>query len=253
MSIVLAGDSKHQNYLYLKSDNKSSSKDTGILNRLVKYFNKIPPYQLLPMYPGIPRPEIFVWSTTNKKTGEPVYVTYFGLYKQVEQYLIEKENLVQGIDWCYHKDITGDNEYDCNELIKNEYFIEEYPTFETFLHSEFYVQFEINMKTSLSGIVPREYQVKAAYNILCNRMSLSQLATRSGKTLITWIVISYLLHENPDSTKVLMIVPSVHLVKQGMDDFLEYSVPDGMVYDIEYYKTGTKKGQVKSKTLKKEV
>nr|DAS52928.1 MAG TPA: DNA helicase [Caudoviricetes sp.] len=254
MAIVIAGDSKRQNYLYLKSDNKSSgTKDSGILNRLVKYFNKIPPYQLLPMYPGIPRPEIFVWSTTNKKTREPVYVTYFGLYKQIEEYLSTKEKLVQGIDWFYHKDITGENEYDCNELIKNEYFIEEYPTFESFLHSEFYMDFEIKMKTSLSGIVPREYQVKAAYNILCNRMSLSQLATRSGKTLITWIVISYLLHENPDSTKVLMIVPSVHLVKQGMDDFLEYSVPDGMVYDIEYYKTGTKKGQVKSKTLKKEV
>lgn len=254
MAIVLAGDSKHQNYLYLKSDNKSSgTKDSGILNRLVKYFNKIPPYQLLPMYPGIPRPEIFVWSTTNKKTGEPVYVTYFGLYQQIEEYLVKKEKLKQGIDWYYHKDITGETEYDCNELIKNEYFIEEYPTFETFLHSEFYVQFEINMKTSLSGIVPREYQVRAAYNILCNKMSLSQLATRSGKTLITWIVISYLLYENPSTTKVLMIVPSVHLVKQGMDDFLEYSVQDGIVYDVEYYKSGAKKGQVKSKTLKKEV
>lgn len=254
MAIVLAGDSKNQNYLYLKSVNSgSNTKDTGVLNRLVKYFNKIPPYQLLPMYPGIPRPEIFIWSITNKKTGEPVYVTYFGLYQQIEEYLSTKEKLKQGIDWFYHKDITGENEYDCNELIKNEYFIEEYPTFDSFLHSEFYTDFEIKMKTSLSGIVPREYQVKAAYNILCNRMSLSQLATRSGKTLITWIVISYLLYKNPRTTKVLMIVPSVHLVKQGMDDFLEYSVPDGIVYDVEYYKSGAKKGQVKSKTLKKEV
>jgi superfamily II DNA or RNA helicase len=75
---------------------------------------------------------------------------------------------------------------------------------------------------------PRDYQYEAAYNILCNRQSLSQLATRAGKTLIAYLVFRYMLENG--AKKILMIVPSIQLVKQGVADFSEYA---------EFFKTET--------------
>ena len=52
------------------------------------------------------------------------------------------------------------------------------------------------------------------------RQSLSQLATRAGKTLIAYIVFRYMLENG--AKKILMVVPSIQLVKQGVEDFKEY-------------------------------
>ena len=42
---------KQGELLYLVPQDKT---EIVILNKITKHFNKIPPYQLLPMYPGIP-------------------------------------------------------------------------------------------------------------------------------------------------------------------------------------------------------
>jgi superfamily II DNA or RNA helicase len=69
---------------------------------------------------------------------------------------------------------------------------------------------------------PREYQYEAAYKILQWKKSLSQLATRAGKTLISYIIFRYAM-EHLGVKKILMIVPSIDLVKQAYNDFNEYA------------------------------
>ena len=73
-----------------------------------------------------------------------------------------------------------------------------------------------------SKIKPRDYQVDAAIKILKYRRCLAELATSAGKTLISFMVVAYLL-EKLKKRKVLMIVPNVSLVVQATGDFEEYN------------------------------
>lgn len=69
---------------------------------------------------------------------------------------------------------------------------------------------------------PRDYQIETAYEIIRYKNCLGELATSAGKTLIIYIVVSYLL-EVKKSHKILMIVPTVDLVVQSSEDFYEYN------------------------------
>lgn len=71
------------------------------------------------------------------------------------------------------------------------------------------------------SITPRDYQIDAAKKIINCGRCVSQIATRAGKTLIAYIVFRYLL-EHTVAKKILMIVPSVLLMKQAKEDFATY-------------------------------
>lgn len=71
-------------------------------------------------------------------------------------------------------------------------------------------------------IKPRDYQINAAFKILKYRRCLAELATSAGKTLISFMVIAYLM-EVLGKKKILMIVPNVSLVVQASGDFEEYN------------------------------
>ncbi|MCM1217709.1 MAG: DEAD/DEAH box helicase family protein [Lachnospiraceae bacterium] len=71
-------------------------------------------------------------------------------------------------------------------------------------------------------IKPRYYQVDAAYQMLRAKRCCIMLATSAGKTLISFITISYLLTHNL-AKKVMMIVPKIDLVLQPTSDFKEYN------------------------------
>jgi superfamily II DNA or RNA helicase len=73
-----------------------------------------------------------------------------------------------------------------------------------------------------SDIKPRDYQIDAAFKILKYRRCLAELATSAGKTLISFLVIAYLM-EVLGKKKILMIVPNVSLVVQASGDFEEYN------------------------------
>ena len=68
---------------------------------------------------------------------------------------------------------------------------------------------------------PRPYQYTCAYKILQWKSSISQLATRAGKTMLAYIVFRYAM-EHMGMKRILMIVPSIDLVKQGYNDFNDY-------------------------------
>ena len=72
-------------------------------------------------------------------------------------------------------------------------------------------------------IKPRDYQVEAAWKIVKYRYSVSEIATSSGKTLISFMIFAF-LKQRGLIRKFLMIVPSTNLVFQGNDDFIDYGI-----------------------------
>ncbi len=69
---------------------------------------------------------------------------------------------------------------------------------------------------------PRDYQIDAAISILKNRLTTSEIATSSGKTLITFLVYGYLKSKGK-LNRMLVIVPNTTLVMQMNDDWEEYN------------------------------
>lgn len=74
-----------------------------------------------------------------------------------------------------------------------------------------------------SDITPRDYQIDAAWRIIKYRYSVSEIATSSGKTLISFLILAYLKDQNL-IRKFLMIVPNTNLVFQGSEDFEDYGI-----------------------------
>lgn len=182
-------------YIFMQSDSPEQKE----LVQLENYLNKIPQYQFLPSFSGIPKPEVFL-NKFKSKDGKLIYWCHSGLADTISNWC-KKNNIV----------ITG---IDDNLKYRN---VPE--TLDEFIK---YVD------SWQMSITPRPYQYDAAYKILQNKQSLSQLATRAGKTLIAYMVFRYMLEHG--AKKILMIVPSIQLVKQGVADFSEYA---------EFFKTET--------------
>jgi len=104
-----------------------------------------------------------------------------------------------------------------------------------------YEDFEIWVITLLkeSNLTPRDYQIEAAFNILKYRKCLTEMATSSGKTLVAYLVIAYLL-EFEKTKKILYVVPNVSLVIQASEDFYEYSDNSQIDLEIQQIYSGKK-------------
>lgn len=74
-------------------------------------------------------------------------------------------------------------------------------------------------------IKPRDYQVEAAWKIVKFRYSVSEIATSSGKTLISFMIFAF-LKQRDMIRKFLVIVPNTNLVFQGNDDFIDYGIAE---------------------------
>lgn len=172
-------------YIFFTSDT------VGELEALEEYLNKIPQYQFMPSFHGVPTPVCFL-NKFKAKDSRIIFWCHSGLWKTV-------------YDWCTNNKIKIDG-------IDN-YF--KYTDFNLTLDDfqKYIEKWDLN-------IDPYDYQVKAAWLILKYRQSLSELATRSGKTLVAYIVFRYMLENG--ANKILLIVPSIHLVKQGVEDFKQY-------------------------------
>lgn len=175
-------------YIFLYSEDVQGNRDLKLLEDCL---NKIPQYMFLPSFSGIPKPEVFL----NKfKSGDrTIYWCQGGLWKTVTDFM-DKSNIIyeSGIDHEFTRTDFNISLDDFTNYIKS---------------------WNLNL-------TPRDYQIKAAWMILHYRMSLSQLATRAGKTLIAYMIFRYLLEHG--HKKILMVVPSIQLVKQGVEDFKEY-------------------------------
>lgn len=181
--IFLYGDNISANTILQKKEKRPSLED---------FLNKIPDYMFMPSYTGVPKPEVFL--NKFKKGDKIIYYCFAGLWKQI-------------IDWCKTFNIDYVFETDESYLKYREMPL----TLE---------QFTDYVKSWKLNIEPRDYQFKAAWLILKYRVSMSQLATRAGKTLIAYMVYRYMLENGAHN--ILMIVPNTTLVKQGVKDMEEY-------------------------------
>lgn len=80
--------------------------------------------------------------------------------------------------------------------------------------------------------LPRDYQLKAAYDAICCKNLNIASSTSSGKSLILYIITRWLIQNNK---KLIIIVPSVMLVEQLFDDFIEYGWSDLEMYCSRIY------------------
>ena len=165
--------------------------DPGEMRALEQHLNKVPQYMLLPTFRGVPRPEVFL--DKFKRGDQYVYYCAAGLWREV-------------VAFCQSKNIPINN-------LPDEFKLTEFS-----MSKEEFKEYVMSWGLSLE---PRDYQIEAAWLILKYRQSLSELATRAGKTLILYIVARTAM-EKFGCKKILLIVPSIHLVKQGAKDLSQY-------------------------------
>lgn len=160
---------------------------------LEKHMNKIPQYMLLPTFNGVPEASVFL----DKFQGQNGWIYYCsaGLWVEVHNFFATK-------GWPLKEDvIDAQFKYTPFNLTKEQF-------------RELVRSWNLNLE-------PYDYQMDAAWLILKYNMSLSELATRAGKTLVFYMV-SRAAKEVLGAHKILMIVPSIHLVKQGVKDLQDY-------------------------------
>lgn len=83
------------------------------------------------------------------------------------------------------------------------------------------------------NFMPYEHQIQTAYKILKNRYCMAEVATSGGKSLIISIVIFYTLKYMKNDAKFLIVVPSITLVTQFYDNFLEYNYGENNLLEMQ--------------------
>jgi len=179
-------------YLFLKIDDKI---DEINMNKLKDHINLVDPICYLRTYTGPKFTQDFLYEYT-QPTGQRVYYCAIGLWQEIYKYF--KEN-----------NIEFDGLLDHQEYFKR-----------NIKHS--FEEFKEIVKGWNLLYEPRPYQYEAAYKILQWKQSVSELATRAGKTLIAYMIFRYCI-EYLHAKRILMVVPSIDLVKQGYNDFKDYA------------------------------
>lgn len=190
---------KDKRYLFLKYDSPEDEKWLKPNNNpkkqpnLTNLLNLVDPVCNLRSFTGVPFTQDFLFDYVHPN-GQRIYYCSIGLWQQVWKFFELNNVEYDGLEPKYLK-----------RDIKH--------TFE---------EFKAIVDSWGMSRVPRPYQYKAAYKILSWNRSVSELATRSGKTLIAYMIFRY-CSEYLDAKRMLMIVPAIDLVTQGYNDFNEYA------------------------------
>jgi superfamily II DNA or RNA helicase len=111
------------------------------------------------------------------------------------------------------------------KFLKNNRYPVDISGIETFINRSFVkeklIEFTVDLLKDTEIFEPRYYQMEAAFRILKYRYCAAELATSAGKTLISYIVFTYLKKLNlvNKDAKFLLIVPRIPLVTQTADKF----------------------------------
>ena len=163
--------------------------DDGVAYELRDHFTfMVPGYQFTPQYRSR------LWDGKIRLFDVRTKQIYRGLVTNVEQFCKSRN-----YDYAYNDEVYA-NEFSLSEAIQ-------------FAKS-------INPKHE-----PRDYQLDAFTHAIRNRRNLLLSPTASGKSLIIYLVIRYLLDGH--CGKGLIIVPTISLVEQLFSDFADYSENNG--------------------------
>ena len=171
-------------YIFMLPDNDDE------MDKIIHYINKIPSYMYMPSFNGTPTPVAFIKRFNGR--SRVIYYCHSGLWRTIYEFCNSHNIKVEGIDNFF--------KYTPMSMSKEQF-------------KDYVYGWNLN-------VVPRDYQIGAAWLILKYKQSLSELATRAGKTLIAYIIFRYMLEHG--AKNILMIVPSIQLVKQGVEDLKEY-------------------------------
>lgn len=188
--VHFAFSDKDNRYLYLKVDSKD---EYTIFDGLIKHINLVDPICYLPTFSGPPFTQDFIWEYI-QPSGMKILWCSIGLWQAIYKYFKDNNIPFDGLDPNRFK--------------------------RKMLHT--FDEFKEIVKSWNLSLEPRPYQYEAAYKIIEWNKSVSQLATRAGKTLIAYMIFRYFM-EYLNVKKILMIVPSIDLVKQGYNDFKDYA------------------------------
>ena len=184
-------------YLFLKFDNpeddiwlRSNPKHIN----LTDHINLVDPTCYLKTYKGPKFTQDFLFEYIQPATQQKIYYCSIGLWQDIYKFFKANNIEFDGLDQKWFK-----------RKLK---------------HS--FEEFKDVVNSWGLKFTPRPYQYEAAYKILQWNKSISELATRAGKTLIAYMVFRYCI-EHLGMKNILMIVPSVDLVKQAYNDFSEYA------------------------------
>jgi superfamily II DNA or RNA helicase len=195
---------EEKRYLFLKCDNtqdelvrlidRQTKKEYYLhaFDALEQHINLVDQRCYMPSYTGNKYTQDYIWKY-KQPTGSMIMYASIGMWQVIYKFLRDNNIPYDGLDEKYFK-----------KPYKH--------SFEEFV--------DIIDRWNLS-LDLRPYQFESAYKILQWNRSLSQLATRAGKTLIAYCIFRYAM-EYMGVKKILMIVPSIDLVKQGYNDFNEY-------------------------------
>lgn len=184
---------KDPRYLFLKYDDKTDEQNLQLLK---EHLNLIDPICYLPSWGNRPKiTQDFLWEYV-QPTGNKIYYCSIGLWQTIWHFFRDNNIAFDGLK-------NNDKYF----RIKLKHSFEEFKQ----------IVDSWNLKYT-----PRPYQYEAAYKILQWQRSTSQLATRAGKTLIAYIIFRYAM-QYMNMKRILMIVPSIDLVKQAYNDFNEYA------------------------------
>lgn len=81
--------------------------------------------------------------------------------------------------------------------------------------------FEEKIYSNGKQIIPHEYQVDAVIHAILNNRALLLSPTGSGKSLIIYLILKFLL-QHKDNSRFLIVVPTTGLVTQLSNDFADY-------------------------------
>lgn len=177
-------------YIFIVPETKDDIKSC---QALVKSVNLVDPICYLSSYKGPTFTNDYIWEYI-QPSGKRIFYCSIGLWYVCYKFFKDNKIAFDGLDKEHFKRPIQHSFEEFKEVVKG-----------------------WNLK-----FPPRSYQLETAYKILTWNRSISQLATRAGKTLIAYLVFRYSI-EFLKAKKILMIVPSIDLVKQGYADFNEYA------------------------------
>ena len=187
-----------------KETRKYEMKDVLEISALEEHLNALPDYQRMPSFAGIPTPVVFL--EKQRVNDRIIYYCLTGLWKEIKDWCRSKNIVCNGI---YNlKDYDNPNKERDQSLILT--------PFDMSIDDFKKMVEEWGLNLELRG-----YQYDAPWKILHYHQSMSELATRAGKTLMAYVIFRYML-ERGGAHNILMVVPSIQLVKQGVRDMNEY-------------------------------
>jgi superfamily II DNA or RNA helicase len=167
--------------------------EKDVAKELSSFFTfKVPNHQFSPAF----RKKI--WDGKIRLFNTASHTIYYGLLDYVEQFLIERK--------YQYKKINISNDVLDEESIK---------------------QWILNQKiySNKKEITPHDYQINGVIKAIKSNRILLLSPTGSGKSLIIYLCIKYLLEHYSDK-KFLIVVPTTGLVNQLLNDFIDYSNKD---------------------------